>query len=46
MRLFKVGDEYFVEDGDHRVSVARYQGVEMIDAEVVELLSRIPQENV
>ena len=29
---------YFVEDGNHRVSVARYQGVEMIDAEVTELL--------
>jgi hypothetical protein len=38
VRLFKVGDEYFVEDGNHRVSVARYQGVEMIDAEVVEYL--------
>ncbi len=45
VRLFKVGDEYFVEDGNHRVSVARYQGVEMIDAEVVELLTRIPPEN-
>ncbi len=45
VRLFKVGDEYFVEDGNHRVSVARYQGVEMIDAEVVELLTGIPPEN-
>jgi hypothetical protein len=45
VRLFKVGDEYFVEDGNHRVSVARYQGVEMIDAEVVELLARIPRQN-
>ena len=45
VRLFKVGDEYFVEDGNHRVSVARYQGVEMIDAEVVELLTRIAPEN-
>src|SRR3712207_2378728 len=45
VRLFKVGDEYFVEDGNHRVSVARYQGVEMIDAEVVELLTRMPQQN-
>ena len=45
VRLFKVGDEYFVEDGNHRVSVARYQGVEWIDAEVVELLTRIPPEN-
>ena len=44
VRLFKIGDEYFVEDGNHRVSVARYQGVEMIDAEVVELLTRIPQQ--
>jgi hypothetical protein len=35
--LYKIGDSYFVEDGNHRVSVARYQGVEMIDAEVVEL---------
>ena len=37
--LYKIGDSYFVEDGNHRVSVARYQGVEMIDAEVVELLT-------
>ena len=40
-----LGDEYFVEDGNHRVSVARYQGVEMIDAEVVELLTRISPED-
>jgi hypothetical protein len=32
--LLKLGDAYFVEDGNHRVSVARYQGVEWIDAEV------------
>ena len=32
--LFKVGEAYFVDDGNHRVSVARYQGVEWIDAEV------------
>ena len=37
--LYKVGEAYFVEDGNHRVSVARYQGVEWIDAEVVELHS-------
>lgn len=35
--LYKVGDSYFVRDGNHRVSVARYHGVEAIDAEVVEL---------
>ena len=40
MSLYKIGDAYFVEDGNHRVSVARYQGVQWIDAEVVEL--RVP----
>jgi hypothetical protein len=39
--LYKIGDRYFVEDGNHRVSVARYQGVEMIDAEVTELLTPV-----
>ena len=34
--LYKVGDEYYVHDGNHRVSVARFAGVEMIDAEVTE----------
>ena len=36
VRLYKVGDSYFVEDGNHRVSVARYQGLEVIEAEVTE----------
>jgi hypothetical protein len=40
--LYKIGDAYFVRDGNHRVSVARQQGVEMIDAEVIELRSRVP----
>ena len=40
--LYKVGGAYFVEDGNHRVSVARYQGVDWIDAEVVELRSLVP----
>jgi len=40
--LYKIGDAYFVQDGNHRVSVARLQGVEMIDAEVTELRSRVP----
>jgi hypothetical protein len=34
--LYKVGDDYYVHDGNHRVSVARFEGVEMIDAEVTE----------
>jgi hypothetical protein len=36
VRLYKVGNAYFVEDGNHRVSVARYQGVETIEADVIE----------
>src|SRR5215204_5622998 len=40
--LYKIGDAYFVQDGNHRVSVARQQGVEMIDAEIIELRSRVP----
>ncbi len=32
--LYKVGGFYFVLDGHHRVSVARYHGVEEIDAYV------------
>jgi len=40
--LYKIGDSYFVQDGNHRVSVARQRGVEMIDAEVTELRSRVP----
>jgi hypothetical protein len=41
VRLYKLGDVYFVEDGNHRVSVARYQGVEMIEAEVTEFQPRV-----
>ncbi len=34
--LLELGGAYFVIDGNHRVSVARFQGVEWIDAEVTE----------
>ena len=40
--LYKAGSKYFVVDGNHRVSVARYQGVESIDAEVIEIRARMP----
>jgi hypothetical protein len=40
--LYKIGDSYFVDDGNHRVSVARYQGVEWIDAEVTEFFPAHP----
>ena len=34
--LYKIGEAYFVRDGNHRVSVARYNNAVAIDAEVVE----------
>ena len=40
--LYKVGDVYFVVDGNHRVSVARDRGQEFIEAEVREVESRVP----
>ncbi|MGB3683780.1 MAG: hypothetical protein WA990_14975, partial [Rubrobacteraceae bacterium] len=39
VKLYKLGEQYFVEDGNHRVSVARYRGFPMIEAEVTELLT-------
>jgi hypothetical protein len=36
VQLVKVGTQYFVEDGNHRVSVAHYLGRSYIDAEVWE----------
>ena len=37
--LYKLGDTYFVEDGNHRVSVARYHSVRVLEADVTEFLS-------
>jgi uncharacterized ParB-like nuclease family protein len=39
--LYKVGQVYFVVDGHHRVSVAREQGQEYIDAEVRECSTKV-----
>ena len=35
--LYKVGDAYFVEDGNHRVSVASVNGESHIEANVIEI---------
>jgi uncharacterized ParB-like nuclease family protein len=40
--VFKIGDVYFVQDGNHRVSVARTRGDETIRARVVEIPVRVP----
>jgi hypothetical protein len=39
--LYKVGDLYFVRDGHHRVSVAKSQGREDIDAYVTEVTTKL-----
>jgi hypothetical protein len=36
--LYKLDDAYFVLDGNHRVSVARYHGLLAVEAEVTEFL--------
>lgn len=40
--LYKVGEVYFVVDGNHRVSVAREKGQEYMEAEVRECAVRVP----
>jgi hypothetical protein len=40
--LWKISDVYFVRDGNHRVSVARWMGQGHIDALVTELLVDVP----
>jgi hypothetical protein len=42
IELYKIGDIYFVRDGNHRVSVARQQGQFYIDAYVTELIVDVP----
>jgi len=42
VKLYKVGNTYFVRDGHHRVSVARKLGAKYIDAEVIECRTRVP----
>lgn len=42
IKLYEIGGVYFVRDGNHRVSVAKAQGVISIDAEVVSLDTEIP----
>jgi len=44
IKLLKIGEIYFVRDGNHRVSVALSQGVGSIDAEVIELTAEVPVE--
>ncbi len=42
IQVYKIGDVYFVKDGNHRVSVAKQQGKKFIDASVIELNIKVP----
>jgi hypothetical protein len=42
VELYKMGDIYFVKDGNHRVSVARERGQEFVDAFVTEIVIPVP----
>ncbi|RLT43320.1 MAG: hypothetical protein DWI57_04515 [Chloroflexi bacterium] len=42
IELYKLGDVYFVRDGNHRVSVARANEIDHIEAFVTELKTPIP----
>ncbi len=42
VRLHKIGDKYFVEDGHHRISAARAQGMLSIPAEIWEYPTGYP----
>lgn len=44
IEAYKIGDVYFVKDGNHRVSVARQRGQIGIDAHVIEIEIPIPLE--
>jgi nucleotide-binding universal stress UspA family protein len=42
IQVYQVGDAYFVLDGNHRVSVARDLGAKTIQADVIEIRTRVP----
>jgi hypothetical protein len=45
VELYKIGDSYFVLDGNHRVSVARYHGIQTMEAKVTEFFpARVTRE--
>jgi hypothetical protein len=42
VELYKVGEAYFVVDGHHRISVARYHDVPTVEAAVAEFRPKLP----
>jgi hypothetical protein len=42
IEVYRVGDQHFVIDGHHRVSIAAATGQQLIDACVTEVLTAVP----
>jgi len=42
INVYKIGDAYFVLDGNHRVSIARQMEMKVIEAYVTEITTRVP----
>lgn len=42
IEVYRIGDSYFVLDGNHRVSIARQEKVDYIDAYVTDVRTRVP----
>ncbi|MHC1782954.1 MAG: transcriptional regulator [Anaerolineaceae bacterium] len=42
IEVYKIGEAYFVKDGNHRVSVARDRGQAFIDADIIEIDAPMP----
>jgi hypothetical protein len=46
VELYEIGDAYFVVDGHHRISVARYHEVPTVEAAVAEFHPKLPAASV
>lgn len=42
IEVYQVGEGYFVRDGNHRVSIALRQGIDYLEAHVIEVRTRVP----
>jgi nucleotide-binding universal stress UspA family protein len=42
IEVYQIGSAYFVQDGHHRVSIARQLGIQFITAYVTEVYTRVP----
>ena len=42
IEVYRIGDAYFIKDGNHRVSVARQQGFKYIEAYVTDVATAVP----